>query len=320
MPVFSSNDYKVDSFLFKNAYFQTLFAKFFRPVNKLYYRRERIPISKENFLDLDWSCVSSKKLVIVTDGLEGNSKRHYVRGVVKACNDNAIDALAINFRGCSGVKSHDYFLQYGETDDLSAIIQHVLKSNNYEEIYLAGCSVGGNLILEYLGKKANDVDKRIKKAFVVSATVHLDSSCAALHKPENWFYLKGFLFALFLRVWLMRKTFQSEVKFKDFFAIKTFKDFYYHFVYQQKKVTLEKYFEVNSSWDTLHAITIPSCLLYSKDDPFLDSDFYPLKEASENPNLSLYLTDNGGHVGFVEFGKPYFYSERLMLDFISESL
>ena len=70
MPVFSSNDYKVDSFLFKNAYFQTLFAKFFRPVNKLYYRRERIPISEENFLDLDWSCVSSKKLVIVTDGLE----------------------------------------------------------------------------------------------------------------------------------------------------------------------------------------------------------------------------------------------------------
>ena len=318
MPIICNSSYKPRLRIFRDSYVQTLFAKFFRPVRPIHYIRERIPSSENNFLDLDWSRVSSKSLAIVTDGLEGNSTRRYLRGVVTALNENNIDALAINFRGCSGEKTHEYFLQYGETDDLNTIVNHVLNNTDYENIYLVGCSVGGNLITEYLGEQGSDINHRIKKAFVVSATVDLDSTSKQLHVPKNWFYLKAFLFTLMIRVWQMRKTFKRKIKLKEFFMIKTFTDFYYHFVYEQKEVLLHKYFKKNSSRDTLDKITIPTCFLYSKDDPFLTIESFPYKEAEENPNLSLVMTDYGGHVGFVDFTGKYYFSEDLMLDFFNK--
>jgi predicted alpha/beta-fold hydrolase len=308
--------YKVPLPVFKNSYIQTIFAKIFRPVSPIKYIRERICAKDNVFLDLDWSRVSSKSLTIVIDGLEGNSSRSYTRSVVTALNQNGIDALAINFRGCSGEKTHEYFLQYGETDDLRTIINHVLKNTDYQDIFLVGCSVGGNLITEYLGEIAADLDPRIKKAFLVSATIDLDSTCKQLHVPANWIYLKMFLFILMLRVWQMRKSFKRKIRLKEFFMIKTFTDFYYHFVYEQKEVLLHKYFKKNSSRDTLNKISIPTCLLYAKDDPFLTEESFPYKEAKDNSMLKLIMTDHGGHVGFVDFSKKYYFSEELMLNFL----
>lgn len=319
MPLNNNPNYEDQLAIFKNRYLQTLFAKFFRPIRPVNYVRERIPSQENNFLDLDWSIVSSKSLAIVTDGLEGNSTRRYLRGAVTALNENAIDALAINFRGCSGEQSLEYFLQYGETDDLNTIINHVLKNKIYENIFLIGCSVGGNLITEYLGAQGSKLNPLIKKAFVVSATIDLDSTSEQLHIPANWFYLKAFLFSLFLRIWNTRKTFDRKIKLKEFFMIRTFTDFYYHFVYEQKEVFLHQYFKKNSSKDTLHKITIPTCMLYAKDDPFLTCESFPYKEAEENPMIHLVTTEYGGHVGFVDLKNKYYFSEQLMLDFLTGS-
>jgi uncharacterized protein len=317
MPLNNNSQYESQLDIFKNSYVQTVFAKFFRPVKPINYKRERILTASEHFLDLDWSIVSSNSLVIVIDGLEGNSSRRYTKGAVTAINDNGIDTLAINFRGCSEEKNHEYFLQYGETDDLRHIINYVLAKKHYESIFLVGCSVGGNLITEFLGEEGSKINPRIKKAFVVSATIDLSSSCDQLHIPKNWFFLKAFLFSLMLRVWQMRKTFKRKIKIKEFLMVKTFTDFYYHFVYEQKKVLLHKYFMKNSSYDTLYKVAIPTCMLYAKDDPFLTVESFPYKEAEENSLIELVVTDYGGHVGFVDLKNKYYFSEQLMLDFLN---
>ena len=66
------------------------------------FQRERLELADGDFLDLDWSKKSSKKLVIVLAGLEGKSRSMYARSSIKHFNDQGWDALGLNYRGCSG--------------------------------------------------------------------------------------------------------------------------------------------------------------------------------------------------------------------------
>src|SRR5688572_22155778 len=101
MPLISQSDYKPPFYLF-NAHLQTIIPGLFRKVQGVKYTRERITTTDGDFLDLDWSCKGNKRIAIVSHGLEGNSYRPYVLGMVKELNANGWDALAWNFRGCSG--------------------------------------------------------------------------------------------------------------------------------------------------------------------------------------------------------------------------
>lgn len=318
MPIIYEPKYPTPNFLLKNSFIQMFLGKFFRPTKTINYQRERLELEDGDFLDLDWSKSGSETLAIISDGLEGNSSRHYTKSAINCLKDHSFDALAINYRGCSGEKNKSYFLQYGETYDYEHIINHVLKTQKYENIILVSCSIGGNLILKYLSEQSSNLDKRIKAAFTVSPTVDLRSSCEELHTLKDWLVLKGFLFALFIRVWQMRDSFEKRVQWWDFFKIKSFKNFYDRYVFQQSKLPLDEYFKKNSSFSKLDKITIPSYILLAMDDPMVDDEFYPYKQAQENSNLILHITEDGGHVGFVDFSKKYFWSEYMMLEFLKE--
>jgi uncharacterized protein len=315
MPIIYKPDYPVTNILLKNSFVQMMFAKLFRPAKNIHYQRERLILPDGDFLDLDWAKQGSQTLAIVCDGLEGNSARLYVKSTVETLNENSIDALAINYRGCSGENNKKYFLQYGETADYSYIIDHVLASQNYEKIVLVGCSVGGNLILKYLCDKSSDLNKRIKAAFTISPTVDLLSSCEELHTLKDWLVLKGFLFLLFQRVWKMRDSFERKVYLWDFFRIKTFKNFYDRYVFRQSQLPLDQYLKSNSAFELLEKITIPSYILLSQDDPMVDAEFYPYIQAENNPNITLHITKYGGHVGFINFNQKSFWSESVMNEF-----
>jgi uncharacterized protein len=316
MPVIHNPPYPISNIFLKNSFVQMLIGKFFRPTKKINYKRERIFLEDGDFLDLDWSQSGSKILAIVCDGLEGNSSRHYIKSTINCLNDNQIDTLAINFRGCSGERNKKYFLQYGETQDYESIINHTLETQDYQNIVLIGCSIGGNLVLKYLTEKAEELDKRIKASYTVSPTVDLRSSCEELHTLKGWLVLKGFLLVLFMRVWQMKKSFDKRVHWWHFFFIKNFKSFYDLYVFQQSKLTLDEYFKQNSSFPVLGKVTIPSYILLAMDDPMVDDQFYPYEQARQNQNLILHITKHGGHVGFADFSHKYFWSEYIMMKFL----
>ena len=101
MPIIAGSEY-VPPFGFSNGHIQTLFPTLFRKVKEVRYTRERIWTADNDFLDLDWSTVGTKKVAIISHGLEGNSGRWYVLGMVKATNRGGWDAVVWNMRGCSG--------------------------------------------------------------------------------------------------------------------------------------------------------------------------------------------------------------------------
>jgi len=316
MPIVHSS-YKAPVF-FKNGYVSTVYSGLIRRVNGLAQNRERITLSDGDFLDLDWSYsdVPSNKLLIILHGLEGNGQRPYMLGTAKLFNDNEFDAVCVNFRGCSGEDNLKYRSYHsGATDDLEDILSHILSTKEYSEIYLKGFSLGGNLLLKYLGER-DTIPSEIKGAIAVSVPCHLYCSCKELHALKNRPYHDNFKMYLVKKLRVKQKRHTDRLSIEEVNSIKNLKDF--DDVYTSKahgfKNALD-YYEKASSLQFLPSIKTPTLILNALNDSFLSPECYPVKEAKENSNLFLEMPNHGGHVGFHLYAK-YYFNEKRALDFV----
>ena len=172
--------------LFKNGHFSTIYSAKLRPVPKIIQERERLDLPDGDFIDIDWtfSKGDTSRVVILLHGLEGNAQRVYMTGHAKTLSQAGWDIAAMNHRGCSGEENRLY-LSYnsGRTNDLSALIGFILKNKRYEEVALVGFSLGGNLILKYLGEQDN-IPSEIVKGIAISSPLHLAGSCLLYTSPS----------------------------------------------------------------------------------------------------------------------------------------
>ncbi|MFH0822398.1 MAG: alpha/beta fold hydrolase, partial [Pseudomonadota bacterium] len=153
MPIISPSSYKAPLFC-SNPHLQTIFPTILRRISGVEYQRRRIDTPDGDFLDLDWSVIGSPRLSIILHGLEGDSKRAYVMGMVRVLNRRGWDAVAVNFRGCGGEPNRKLQMYHsGETGDVATVIKHAAAMGTYEELFLVGFSLGGNVILKYLGER-----------------------------------------------------------------------------------------------------------------------------------------------------------------------
>ena len=317
MPLVPSN-YR-PPFAFRNGHFSTIYAGIFRKVNGVVQRRERLDLPDGDFLDLDWSesLLPTKKLVILLHGLEGDAQRHYITGSAKGLNENTFDTCAVNFRGCSGETNRLYRSYHsGATEDLISVINHILSNKNYEEIYLMGFSLGGNLLLKYLGE-GNEVSSYLKAAVAVSVPCDLKDACDELLKSKNVLYSKRFKKHLLAKLRIKQTQFPDKISESDIAKIVTLKDFddVYTGPAHGFKDALD-YYEKCSSKQFLPKISVPSLVINAKNDSFLGDRCYPYDEARQNPNLHLEIPEFGGHVGF--WGKKNVsYAEQRAVEFFS---
>ena len=317
MPIVQST-YKAPYF-FRKGFVSTVYSGLFRNVNGLQQERERIELSDSDFLDLDWSFAKAKinKLIIVLHGLEGNAQRPYMTGTAKLFTENNIDAVCVNFRGCSGEPNRKYYSYHsGATQDLHEVVQHIIESKHYSEIYIKGFSLGGNVTLKYLDERDN-VPSQIKAGIAVSVPCFLKGSALELHTFKNILFHDRFKRYLVERLKLKQKQYPDKLKVEDINSIKTLNDF--DNVYTSKAhgfIDAQDYYEKSSSLQFLNNIKTPTLIINALNDSFLSPECYPVKEAKTNSNLHLEMPNYGGHVGFVKLNK-FYYNETRALDFIT---
>jgi uncharacterized protein len=318
MPVIPSS-YQNNPFYLFNGHLQTIIPGLFRRVPHISYHRERIFTSDGDFLDLDWSPVQGKALAIISHGLEGSSDRPYIKGMVRAMNQAGIDALAWNYRSCSG-ESNKTLRSYhmGATDDLHQVVDHVLRQHRYATIYLIGFSAGGNITLKYLGEAPATLPAQIKKAVVFSVPCDLKSCTDTLSRPENRVYLKRFLKSLRKKLLLKAKDFPDHLDLAGYEQLQTFPDFDNRYTAPLHGFqNAEDYYARCSSRQFLPHIHIPTLLVNAQNDPFLSEACFPEAEATTNPHLYLEIPKAGGHVGFTEnFLANEYYSEKRAVEFL----
>lgn len=317
MPVLQTT-YKAP-FFFRNGNIATIYSGLVRKV-KIEQTRERLTLSDNDFLDLDWSYSQQKsnKVIILLHGLEGHAQRPYVTGSAKLFNNNGVDAVCVNFRGCSGEPNLKYYSYHsGATQDLHEVVNHVLKQNKYTEVYIKGISLGGNITLKYLGE-GRDLPTQIKAGIAVSTPCFLEGSASELHKFKNKPYAIRFKKHLVNKLKPKLLQFPENLNVTQVKSIKTLRDF--DEVYTSKAHGFKdalSYYTKSSSLQFLPTINIPTLLINALNDSFLSPECYPVKEAKNNTNLHLEMPNQGGHVGFIQKGNVY-YNEQRALEFIKQ--
>jgi predicted alpha/beta-fold hydrolase len=305
--------------LFKNAHFSTIYSAKLRTAPKLIQKRERLQLSDGDFMDLDFSFSEkpSQQIAIILHGLEGNAQRTYVQCQAKILCKNGWDTCGVNYRGCSGETNlHYQSYNAGKTDDLEATIHYILQKNRYAEIALIGFSLGGNLLLKYLGERTH-VPKEIVAGIAISAPLSLKGSLEKLSQWNNWLYRTSFLFDLRKKYKLKMKQFPELMSVSDYKKIKSLKTF--DDVYTAPAhgfIDAFDYYEKNSSLQFLKAINIPVLILNAQNDSFLSQNCYPISLAEKSKNIYLETPKHGGHVGFHQTDKVY-YSEERALQFLT---
>lgn len=318
MPIIKSTYSPI--FPFKNGHFSTIYSSKFRPTPELAQERERLGLIDGDFMDIDWSFSNTKsqKVAILLHGLEGNAQRTYIVAQAKILVKNGWDVAAVNFRGCSGEPNLSYqSYNAGKTDDLEAVLKLIVNRNKYSEIALVGFSLGGNLLLKYLGER-KAFPKEIKKAVSISTPVSLRGSLESLNGFSNWVYRNSFLTNLREKYKVKMKDFPEKMTASDYKKITSLLEF--DNIYTAPAHGFKDaydYYEKNSSLQFLPNINIPVYLLNAENDSFLSAECYPKQLASKMKNLYLEIPKYGGHVGFHQTNKQY-YSEARTLAFLNE--
>ena len=304
--------------IFRNYHISTVYSALIRKA-PLEQDRERIDLEDGDFLDLDWSFSEerSDKVLVVIHGLEGSAKRPYVTGLAKYFNSNGWDVAAVNLRGCSG-ELNRHFRSYhaGATNDLQEVVEHILNKDKYQTMAFNGFSLGGNLMLKYLGEK-REIPEQIKAAVMVSVPCDLHGSLKQLQKKENFLYAKRFLYKLRDHLMMRAENFPDRLTRKEIEACDSLLDI--DNLYTSRAHDFEDaldYYNRNSSRQFLENIKIPTLLINAQNDGFLSPDCYPVEIAKKSDHLFLETPAYGGHVGFIQ-NKPVTYSEQRALEFLN---
>jgi uncharacterized protein len=320
MPLITTSDYIAPALL-PNKHLQTIFPALFRKVSGVRYDRERIETFDKDFIDLDWSRTGSRKLGILCHGLEGDSQRPYMLGMVRMLNREGYDAMSINFRGCSGESnSRLRFYHSGASDDVDHIVDRVIKSGHYNQIVLIGFSLGGNLLLKYLGEKGSELHPMVRKAVVFSVPCNLADSAQNLCNGENRIYHARFMKSLKKKIKEKALLQPGKLSLKHLDKLKTLTEF-------DEKYTAPlhgfkdaaDYYKQCSSCHFIKNIRIPTLIVNAKNDPFLSLSCFPTEEVRTNQYVFLEIPAEGGHCGFYERNSNGdYWSEKRAWRFLSE--
>ena len=316
----------------RNAHLQTLWSAFFRRAPVLQRTRERVWLEDGDFLDLDWHGPHSAEapLVLVLHGLTGSSNSHYVLGLQHALAAQGWASVALNWRGCSGEPNllpRGY--HSGVSEDLARVITHLQAIRPLAPLFAVGYSLGGNVLLKYLGERGEQ--SGLQAAVAVSVPFRLDQCADRIGIGFSRIYQAHFMRELLAYVRRKQQRFQADGKAAQLAALedlgkldqmRTFWDF-------DGLVTAplhgyadaDDYYRRASSRYFLGAIRTPTLLIQSSDDPFVFRHSVPTADAlSACTRLELHA--RGGHVGFIDghLRQPGFYLERRIPQWLAERL
>lgn len=322
MPYIESSKYQGPGVLF-NGHMQTIIPAALRRVRDVpALSRERVVTPDHDFLDLDWAQNQNDRLVIISHGLEGNSTRPYMLGMIKAFYDAGFDVLAWNFRGCSGeINWAPRLYHSGATDDLAHVIGHAT-SRGYEQILLIGFSLGGNVTLKYLGEDTTPRFSAVKGAIAFSVPLDLKACSVQINRRENYIYSIRFTRSLRQKVLNKAAQFPDMIDISKLPQMKTVYDYDEHYTapIHGFKGALD-YYEKCSSKYFLHGIRVPTLVVNAANDPFLAGDCFNPGLFKPLDRVYFELPPAGGHCGFASYRDGgRFWSELRALAFAESIL
>ncbi len=274
------------------------------------YRRERVELSDGDFVDIDWHDAEGP-LVLLLHGLEGCSRSHYIMGAVHALGAAGYATVVMQFRTCSGVPNRlARSYHAGDTGDLNEVVEHINKSR--ELFAAAGFSLGGNVLLKWLGETA---DRRpLTTAVAVSVPYRLDLAADRMSRGSSRIYQKRLISLMHAKTRLRLDAGTSPIDLEQLHQWRTFRSFDHNVTAPLHGFAgVDDYYARSSSLQFLRGISRPTLLIHARDDPFMTPDVIP-RAQDLSSSIRLEVAERGGHVGFVggPWSPRYWLEKRLI--------
>ena len=318
MPYIKHSTYKKAPFLQFNGDLQSILPAY-RSVSGISYERERITTSDNDFLDLDWIDTKSRKLVLLTHGLEGDSSRPYMLGTAKMFAKNGFDVLSWNCRSCSGEMNRAFRLyNHGEIGDIESVLQYALQKKNYDEVVLIGYSMGGNVSLKFAAVSQHP---SVKKVVAFSSPLEMRTSTAILDSPSRYIYKVYFKKGILPKVKIKAQQFPNLLDMAEVERAKTWEEQQHlFFVKINGYKSIDDFYEKGSALNFIPKLKIPTLIVQAKNDPMLTPECSPIQLAENHKFIHLETPTVGGHCGFMlPNDREHTWAEYRALDFVKNN-
>lgn len=256
--------------------------------------------------------------LVALHGLEGSHNSGYLQSLAQAALTAGFTVHRLNMRGCGGTEALSKTLYHaGLTQDLRALLPQLPPP-----VFLAGFSLGGNVVLKLLGELGADARTLVSAAAVCSVPIDLHACCLEMMKPQNRIYELRFVRSLKQR-FLRRAAEHPDIYRTDGLDnIRTVIGFDDHITAPYFGFgNAERYYATQSSQNVLHQIAVPVLVIQSQDDPLIPYRVYERQSAfGSNPHLQLIAPPYGGHVGFISRRNPRFWLDGVITEFFLRQL
>jgi predicted alpha/beta-fold hydrolase len=265
------------------------------------YRRERWATPDRDFIDLDWvDGPAGSPLVVLFHGLEGSSRSHYAIALMHAVKARGWTGVVVHFRGCSGEPNLlPRAYHSGDSAEADWILRRLRSSHPQRHLHAAGVSLGGNVLLKWLGEQGSAASSVIDTAASVCAPLDLTASGHHLGKGFNRLYSYRFIRTLRRNAEYKLQMFPGCIDAAKLRAARSLYEF-------DNAVTAplhgfrdtDDYWLRASSKPLLRGIAVPTLVINAHNDPFMPPSVLPqVQEVSRA--VTLEQPAQGGHVGFV---------------------
>jgi len=308
----------------RNPHLQTIWGPLVRR-RRLSLRRERVSTPDGDFVDLDWLDGSADApVLLVLHGLEGSARSHYAVGLLTEARARGWRGAVLHFRSCSGEPNRlPRFYHSGDTGDLDEVIRLLAGREPYGRMGVVGVSIGGNVLLKWLGEREDDVPEQVAGGVAISVPFDLAACTAVLDRgARRAVYTASFLRTLRRKVEDKARRYPGFVDVEAVRRARTFAEYDRTVTAPLHGFTDERdYWARSSCGPYLGRIRRPVLLISALDDPFVPPGALPDPD-SLPANVEVELPARGGHAGFVESARPWrpSWAERRALAFIERVL
>ncbi|MCO5207343.1 MAG: alpha/beta fold hydrolase [Anaerolineae bacterium] len=316
-----------------NPHAQTIAAYYLRSEKGVAFRRERMETPDGDFVLLDYADVpghtwrdlgTAAPIALLLHGLEGHARRGYICETVKHLAQHGIRSVGLNFRSCGGEMNRlgrSYHI--GFTDDVTLVLDRLHARYPAVAFGVVGFSLGGNVLLKYLGEQGERASGRIAAAVAVSNPFDIAAGIDVFSNGSGRRYAQRFLKELRAKALAKADLIGAVVDLEQVAAAQTvtaFDDACTAPLWGFENA--RDYYDRSSCIRYLPAIRVPTLLLRALDDPLMALDV-PFQLVHDQPWLVPGFTTRGGHLGFVAGSVPWrgaFWAERQAARFLAALL
>ena len=308
-----------------------MWAKLFRRAPVVETRAERWPTPDDDEIEVHRLDAPAGRgphapRLVILHGLEGTIRSNYVHGTLAQARARGWAADVLIFRGCGEMNRQRRMYHSGETSDVNLVVERLARDNPGQPLVVVGFSLGGNVLLKWLGEQGDALCPQVRAAAAVSVPFDLEGGARRIERGFSRVYTRHFLRTLkakarnkldhypglFSAAALERAT--SLYDFDDAVTapVHGFRD-------------AHDYYSRSSSLQFLDSIRIPTLLISAADDPFLPPQILDAVRilAQSSDMLEAEVWPSGGHVGFVsgrDPRRPHYYAEERVVEFLANTL